>query len=166
MSEQIEHRPTAISWAIGLIAIVMATIVLAAGELIGGLLAGFAGLIFLIAVGRSDRSVFNIGIAVLVLALIAAAITPTPPTSVLVATILAVIAWDQFETAFTLGEQIGVNQPTARLEIFNAGTTALVGAIGGGIIYIGFLLIPTGWPLTAIIVMLIAALFVLLAIEY
>ena len=166
MSDLIEHRPTIVSSAFGLIAVGLAASVLADGDLLGGLLAGMAAIVFILAIGGPNRRVFNIGIVVLVLALVVGALTPTPLTSVLAATILAIIAWDQFETAFTLGDQVGGNQPTARVEVFNAGATTVVGATGGVIIYAVYLSIPTGWPLTAIIVMLIGALFVLLALEF
>lgn len=78
------------------------------------------------------------GGAALVAGTIAGGIAGAPPLAALIAITGAVLSWDLGGTAIVLGEQLGREAPTTRLELVHAGASVAVGAAtvaGGFLVY-------------------------------
>lgn len=92
---------------------------------------------------------------------IAGGVAGAPPLATLVAVTAAVLAWDLGGTAIVLGEQLGREAPTARLELLHAAGSGLVGI---ATIAAGFLVYETatgGQPVSGVFG-LVLAVFVLI----
>lgn len=86
-----------------------------------GMVALGAGLV----VGR--QSLVTLGGVGLVGGVIAGGVAGAPPLATLVAVTAAILAWDLGGTAIVLGEQLGREAPTARVELVHAAGSAIVG---------------------------------------
>ena len=92
---------------------------------------------------------------------IAGGIAGAPPLATLVAVTGAILAWDLGGTAIVLGEQLGREAPTARLELFHAAGSTVVGV---ATVAVGFVVYETatgGQPVSGVFG-LVLAVFVLL----
>ncbi|AFZ73704.1 DUF7519 family protein [Natronobacterium gregoryi] len=84
-----------------------------------------------------------------------AAVEPT-----LVGTIAAVLAWDRAHAAVDLGEQLGRETPTLRLEAVGFASSLLVGLLSGTVGYAVYVFGTGSQPVPALVLLLLAALFI------
>lgn len=159
----IEHAPTKISSAIALIAGV--TVVLALGGGIGSA-AAIVGVLF-IGLGflNNSRRPVSVGAFFLLAGVLVAGISGQGPGGLLLGMIATVLAWDVGEHAITVGEQLGRNAPTARVELTHAIGTAVAGILTAGVGITIFRFATGGQPIAALVFLLAAALAFILAIQ-
>jgi len=100
------------------------------------------------------------GAATLFLGVLAAGVQGAPIPALLVGAVATVVAFDSAGTAIDLGAQLGRGAPTRRLELVHAGATTLVGAVAGGVGWAVYQIGVGTAPLTAPVLLLVAALAV------
>ncbi|MFD1597695.1 DUF7519 family protein [Halobellus rarus] len=125
---------------------------------IEALAVGIAGLA-LLAVGlfAPVRRLVTIAGGCFLLALLVAGIRGGGAEPLLVAALGAVLAWDVGEFATGVGEQLGRDADTARLETVHAATSLLVGVVGAGVVYGVYLAAGGGQPTSAVVLLLFGA---------
>lgn len=90
----------------------------------------------------------------------------TPSTSMLMATVACVVAWDAGEQAINLGEHVGTESDAWSASVTHVGATAVVG-IAAVVVTVGIdALAVTGLPLSALLTLLLAALLSLAALYH
>lgn len=112
----------------------------------------------------SNRSV-TLGAFALFVGTIAAGVQGGPVLPVLVAGTAAVLAWDIGHTGISLGKQLGREAETARVEAVHATASLGAGMATVGVGYALFRLGAGGQPIAALIFLLIAAVFLLSALD-
>jgi len=100
------------------------------------------------------------GAATLFLGVLAAGVQGAPIPALLVGAVATVVAFDSAGTAIDLGAQLGRGAPTRRLELVHAGGTTLVGALTAVVGWAVFQIGVGTAPLTAPVLLLVAALAV------
>lgn len=165
MSEPIDTRPTPIAAVLGIIAAALATLTLAGGGMLAALAAAFALFLLLVAATTGDTRPYGAGAGILILSLALAGLAGVTAAVAVTAAVLVVLAWALIDLAFRLGQQVGRSAATVRAELFRAGGTILAGVLGWIVVYFGYMLAPTGWPLAAVAVLMVAGLVVLLFVE-
>ncbi|WP_415380134.1 hypothetical protein [Halosimplex sp. TS25] len=153
---RIDRSPTAVS---GSAAVAIGLLALAPGVYdLTALLAGVVGFVALaVGVTRGVTGAVTIGATALLLASVLAGIDGAPVEALLVGVTATVIAWDAGGTAITLGDQLGSDADTVRLEAVRLGASALVGtvtAVGG---YAVYRTAGGGVPSLALLCLLVAA---------
>jgi len=130
------------------------------------LLVGAAGLLGL-AVGlvRGSRSAVTLGGTGLFAGAVLAGAEGAPVGPVLVGATAAVVAWDVATTAVSVGEQLGRDAETGRLEATHALASAGVGAVTVGLAYGVYLTGAGGRPVAALLFLLVAAVLLVAALD-
>lgn len=77
----------------------------------------------------------------------------------------SVVAWDVGENAISVGRQLGSESDTRRAELFHAGASAAVGLTGALVGFVVYRIAWGGQPLLALVALLVAGLFLLLALR-
>lgn len=161
---RIDHAPTRPSSALALVAAVTTTAaavyspVAFAGCLVGGL-------VLVTGLGAGEQRAVTAGSAMLVVAALAGGASGAPVVATLVGVTGALLALDLGSTALSLGEQLGRQAPTLRLELVHATASTLVGL---GIVTAGTAVHSTaaeGQPVTAVLGLVIAVVLLLLALR-
>lgn len=155
----IDNSPTRVSAAIAvsaaIIAVATATLV-SMLALIFGIL-GILGVAGGVTIG--SRAAVSFGVISLVAGLIIGGILGSPVMMVMIGMIGVVIAWDLGHHSIDLGEQLGRSAPTIKGELFHAGGSVFVGALAAGILYVVFMASPTEQPISALIFIVLGAVF-------
>lgn len=97
--------------------------------------------------------------------LVGAAIVGGTPATAVAAGVLYLVAWDLLDAATVLGRQVGRATGTVRLEALRAGGTLLGGGVVAALTYGVFALAPGVWPLSALLLVLLAGAALLASIE-
>ncbi len=154
---EIDRSPTrvgsALALAAGALALAPGVSTVGAGVLVGavGLLALFNGLLF------ARRGLVTLGSTLLVAGVLVAGVEGAPTLLVLSGVVAGVFAWDVGQNALELGEQLGREAETARVELLHAGTSAAVGLATAGLAYGVSLVGVGGRPVAAVVLLLFAA---------
>lgn len=123
-----------------------------------GLAAGAAGfLVVVLGLIRGSRRAVTLGAAALLVAALAGGLSTAIPLLLLLGVIAAVLAWDFGEQAINVGEQLGRETDTIRLEVTHAAASTVVGVGAGGLGYAIYLGASGGQPVTALVFLLLAA---------
>lgn len=158
MIAEIDRSPARLSstFAVGAMLIAATAIVLVGGV---GTFAGLIGaLVIATGVVTGSRRGVTLGSGVLLIGLLSGAVTAAPAELLLPGMMATVLAWDLGEQAINVGEQLGRDADTRRLELAHAAASTVVAVIGGAIGY-GIYRVGVGnQPVTALVFLLLAAL--------
>ena len=102
-----------------------------------------------------SRGAVTLAAACLLLAILLAGARGAAPEALLVASLGAVLAWDIGEFAVGVGEQLGRDADTSRLELVHAAVTLLIGAVAAGVGYAVYRGIAGGQPMAALVFLLV-----------
>lgn len=162
---RISRKPTIVSSVAALLA--AATGVLLSGPYSSlALLAGGGGLVlFVAAVATGTRPLVTIGALGVFVASIAAGVRGAPPAILLASVLAAVLAYDFAGTAVDLGEQLGREADTQRLELLRLGMSSLAGVVAATASYLVYLVGAGGQPLSAVILLLITVFVLFVALR-
>ena len=131
-----------------------------------GLLVGVAGLLGLAAgLARGSRTAVTLGASGLFAGAVLAGAEGAPVGPVLVGAAAAVVAWDVATTAVSVGEQLGRDAGTGRLEATRALASVGVGAVTVGLSYGVYLAGAGGRPVAALLFLLVAAVLLVAALD-
>lgn len=155
----VDTSPARIS---GVMAVLASIVAVGAATLVSmlALIFGILGILG-IAAGATvgSRPAVSIGSASLVVALLIGGGFGTPVEMMLVAIIAVVLAWDLGHYAIEMGEQLGRTAPTHKAELAHAGGSTFVGILAAGFGYAVYTGAPTEQPISALIFLLIGAVF-------
>lgn len=166
MTVTVVHRPSSPSVAASVIALGFVAVVLAMADFTAALVTLIAVPLFAMAGIWGVRRMMALGVMILLIGLILAAIGGAAVSTMLAAGVLAVTAWDLLDHGFSLGEHVGRSARTIRSELVHGAATVLVGTGTAAILLVGIELIPSGWPVGAVVFALLAGMFALLALEH
>jgi hypothetical protein len=161
----VDRRPSRTGTALAVLPALVATL---AGGLYTwpGLLAGVAGLLGLAAgLARGSRAAVTLGAAGLFAGIVLAGAEGAPAGPALVGAVAAVVAWDIATTAVSVGEQLGRDAGTRRLEVTRALASAGAGAVTVGLSYGVYLAGAGGRPVAALLLLLVAAVLLTVALD-
>lgn len=151
----IDHGPARISSLLAVITGGIAVIAIATPLAVA---IGIASVLILATgLATGSRQTVSLGAGGLLAGVIVAALQHAPPEPLLVGTVAAVIAWDTGEHAINVGEQLGRAADTRRCELAHFATTTLVGITAVIFGYVVFRLASGGQPVTALVLLLVAA---------
>lgn len=151
----------------GAVAVLAAVVAVGAGGFYSwaALGLGAVGVFFLVAgLATARNGLVTTGAGALVLAAFIAGLAGAPPIPLLFALIAAILAWDLGNTAIGLGEQLGAEARTYRLEATHMASTGLVGALTAGLGYALFQVGAGRRPLAALVLLVVAAVLLVEAI--
>lgn len=157
-------RPT-VAGSVAAIAAAAIAVVLAGIPLPLSVPVGTVGVILLLAgLLRSTRRLIDIGALLVFGAVLASAVFGAPITSTGIATVCVIIAWDVGNRAVGLGQQIGRDAETIRIELVHLSVSLLIGL---GSMLAGLLVFAVGaagQPVAAVILLVLAAVFLLIGL--
>ncbi|WP_049927009.1 DUF7519 family protein [Halopiger goleimassiliensis] len=154
---ELTHRPTVASSAGAVVAVLFAAAVAATGSIGGGALAATGGVILAGGLVRGHRSAVDLGGFVAFGGVVVAGLESGYVEPTLVGTVGTVVAWDVGHGAIDLGEQLGQESPTLRLEAVLACSSLLVGLLAATIGYALYVFGPATGPVGALVLFLAAA---------
>lgn len=156
MSE-ITRRPTRSGTALALSAAGLAILALAFTTTTAAL-GGFVATVVLAAgVTRGSRRLVDTAGGLFFVALLFAGVGRGGIEALLLAAVASVLAWDTAENALSLGEHLGRETPTTRLELVHAAATLAVLVVGAGVVYVLRSAATGGQPITAVVLLLVGA---------
>lgn len=157
---EVTRRPTRSGTVITVVAATMATL----STLSGGATALAIAAIGLSLIGFSllvaRQRLLDLGALVLFAGIALGAIRGAAVLWVLLGTIAGVLAWDAGGTAMSMGRQLGREASTVRAELMRTVVGAGVGLVAVGIGYVMYRTASGGQPVGALVVMLLAIVFI------
>lgn len=153
---QIDRSPAVFS---GSVAVAAALVALSPG-IYGGaaLAAGAVGFVVLLGgVTRGVQPVVTVGATALLVGAILAGLDGAPVEVLLLAVTATVTAWDAGRNAITVGDQLGREAETLRLEAVHLGATAITGTLTASAGYAIYRTVTGGAPVLALLFLVLAA---------
>lgn len=123
------------------------------------------GVALLGAAYAGSRKLLDIAAAVMFFGIVFAGIGGGKPVSLLVSLVGLVVAWDLSEYAISIGEQLGRDAPTRRVELVHAAETSLVGAGGAAIGYGVFRVAGGNQPASSLAILLLGGILITWALR-
>ncbi|WP_207592662.1 DUF7519 family protein [Halomontanus rarus] len=162
----VDHSPTRVSSLAAVAAALIAAVTSAPFAVLAVPL-GFGGLAILASglFGEPSRARVTLGAAGLFLSVLVAGGFGTPAEVLLISMIGTLLAWDLGQHAIGLGEQVGSHSQTQRNEIVHASLSAMVATISAAIGYLVFATAGGGRPVSALILLLVAVVFLAWALR-
>ena len=154
---EVTRKPTTLSAGLAMLS---AVVVMALGGMHSVLAFGIGamGLAALApAVVLGSRTAADVGGGILLLAVVATGAV-AGEVVVLAAAVATVLAWDLATNAIEMGEQLGQEADTDRAELVHAGATLVVGTLTAATAFVVYNLATGGQPVTALVLLLLAAL--------
>lgn len=156
MSE-ITRRPTRSGTALALSAAGFAILALAFTTTTAAL-GGFVATVVLAAgVTRGSRRLVDTAGGLFFVALLFAGVGRGGTEALLLAAVASILAWDTAENALSVGEHLGRETATTRLEFVHAAATLAVLVVGVGVVYVLRSAATGGQPITAVVLLLVGA---------
>jgi len=130
------------------------------------LLTAAGGVVLLGAAAASGvRPLVTLGALGVFVAAVVAGGSGAPPSITLSAILTAVLAYDFGGTAVDLGEELGREADTRRLELLGVATSSLAGIAAATGSYLVYLVGATGQPLSAVVLLLITVFVLFIALR-
>jgi len=153
--DRTDHSPVRVSVVIAtgyalLGTLTMPTSALVVIGLLGTLLVG-------IGAGRGSRTAVGYGAVALLSGVLIGGFQGAPPEPLILSTLFAVLAWDAGRYGITIGEQLGREAETVRVEVAHVGLNTLVGTAEAGLGYAAYRVTAGGQPVAALFLLLVGA---------
>jgi len=163
---EIDHSPPRLSSGITVGAVVVGLGLFAPFNLIAALFSlGSGTLVATSLFVRESRGALSAGVALgLFGALVAGAYGSVPPVFLSTGVSALFLGWAVGQNAISIGDQLGKNTKTRRLELVYLGTTALAIAIINIIVLIIFGLVGSGRPEPAVAIIVVGSIILLWAL--
>ena len=127
---------------------------------------GAVGLVVLVSgVLAGRQAAVTVGASIVFVAVLVAGLENAPAFVLLTATVLAILAWDSASTALSLGEQLGRDAPTGRIEVVHLTATAAVGTGAIAVVYGTSRVAGGDGSFTAVVFLLLAAVLIASALR-
>lgn len=151
------HNPTLLSSGVAIAAVVVATAAAGLGSMTGLGFAAVGALALGIGLAIGGRNLVDGGAVVVFFGIVASGLEATVVAPTVLGTIAVVLAWDLAHAAIDIGEQLGRETPTRRLETVAIVSSVLVGLVSGALGYAVFLAGAGGQPVAMVVLLLLAA---------
>ena len=158
-SVDLTRKPTLVSTAAALAAAVVAALTAGLGSTTG-LAFGAAGTAVLalgLATGARPRTAVDVGAVAIFFGVVVGGLEAAVVGPTILGTIATVLAWDVAHTAIDVGEHLGREAPTRRLEAVAIASSLLVGLLAGTLGYAVYVVGAGGQPVAALVLLLLAA---------
>ncbi|EMA02392.1 hypothetical protein C439_07415 [Haloferax mediterranei ATCC 33500] len=132
------------------LALAFTTTMAAAGALV-------ATVILAASLVRSSRRVLDVAGGLFFLSLVVGGMSGPGAEPILLAAIASILAWDLGENALSVGDHLGRETDTTRLELVHAAATLLVLTVGAGVVYGVDAVASGGQPIAAVVLLLLGA---------
>ena len=123
----IDRSPARTSTSIALGTSAIAVLSMAIWHWLGLLIALFGFCCVMVGLGRRSRTLLGAGVGWFTIAVVFGVVIGVPTEVVLVGMVCAVLAWDAGQRALTIGEQLGQEATTTRLEVLHTAASGFVG---------------------------------------
>lgn len=161
---RLTRRPATASSVMSATAAVVAVLATATTS-IGGLGAGLVGAVVLIvALVRGYRSLLDVGCLVLFVGVVVGGLEGGTVEVALVGTVATVVAWDVGQAGIDVGDQLGREAETTRLELVHVVSSVLVGTGTVAVAYAVYAVAADRQPVAAVVLLLVAATLVTLGL--
>lgn len=157
MTREIDRSPTHLSAALAASAAAVSAGTSALASPLGLAVAAAGFLLVLLGVVRGSRRSVTLGAAALLAAALVGGVVSAVPHLLLPGVMATALAWDFGEQAINVGEQLGREADTTRLEVTHAAGSTVVAVGAGGLGYAIYLGSSGGQPMTALVFLLLAA---------
>lgn len=151
---EITRRPPRFSIAVSLLAGTVVTLAVAAASSAGLALSGLGLLPLAIGLFVGSRRAVSLGTAGLLAGVLFAGWAGGAPELLVVGSLAGLLAWDVGGNAVDLGDQLGREAPTRRVEAVHAAASLAVGVFSVAIGYGVYLAAAGGQPVTALVFLL------------
>lgn len=155
--DPIDRSPAQLSATLSIVAALIAVLASALVSPIGGAVGGPGLLVLLLGLTRGSRRAVTIGSFVIFLGVLAGGAIGADTPAVLVAVVAVVLGWDWGENAINVGEQLGREADTRSGELAHAASSLLIGAGAAALGYVLYVTASGQKPLTALVLLLFAA---------
>lgn len=157
LSEPISRSPVRLSSAVALCFATTVVLVLALDSILAATVGALGVLLAALGLVRGSRRLLGVAVAALVVGLLAAGMAGASPESSVLAMAATVLVWDVGENAINVGEQLGREADTRRLQLAHVGGgTAFVASVAGVAAAI-YAVATGGQPAAAIVLLLVGA---------
>lgn len=159
-----DRRPPSLSLAVSLVWLSLSVVITSLFSFESVPL-GLVGILIIIgAFFRQSRQLLSIGVALVVVGVIVAGVVSMPIAWTLLAGTVAILGWDAGSTTLSLGEQLGRQAQTHRIEAMHIGSSA---AVGFGTVAIAYTVIYTaGGARTVSAILLLVVAVAILTVSY
>jgi hypothetical protein len=161
---EFDTRPPTVAVLPALAAAAVAVLAIAVGPTVALMLAGPGAGAVAFGAQRGVRRFVTLGAGLLFVGAIVAGATGLPLSLSMLAGIGAIVAYDTGEHAINLGVDVGNRAAVTQSVLGHAAASVFVGSIVGGIGYAIYSFGPTSLPVTGLIALLAAAVFLTYAI--
>ncbi|MFB6154501.1 MAG: hypothetical protein ABEJ22_01310 [Haloferacaceae archaeon] len=162
---EVTRSPSLLSVTLSLVA---ATVSLVAGAVVGslGLSASALGVVLVgVGVFRGSRRLLTAGTAGLLVGLVVAGAAGAPPLLLVLGAASAVVSWDVGEHGIGVGEQLGREADTTRVELVHATLSLVVALLTVVVSYGAYRAATGGQPVTALVFLLVGAVALVAALR-
>ncbi|NGM69322.1 hypothetical protein G6M89_09930 [Natronolimnobius sp. AArcel1] len=151
------HKPALLSSGVSIVAALVATVAAGLGSMTGLAFAAVGALALGIGLALGNRTAVDAGAVAIFFGVVAAGLEAVVVTPTVLGTIAVVLAWDLAHAAIDIGEQLGRETPTRRLEAVAIVSSMLVGLFAGTLGYAVFIAGAGGQPVAMVVLLLLAA---------
>jgi hypothetical protein len=157
---QITRRPPVSSSLVAGAAAVVTVPIAGLGSTTGLAFAAIGFVVFAVGLWWSHRRAIDAGSVALFFGVVVGGIGTTVVEPTVVGTITTILAWDIAHGAVDLGEQLGREAETTRLEAVHVISSSLVGLLSGTVGY-AIYVVAGGQPVAAAVLLVLAALLII-----
>ncbi len=161
---ELTRRPTTLSGSVAVGGAVVAVLAAGIGS-VYGLAVGFLGVAVLaFGLSRGRRDAIDIGSLTIFAGVVVSGLQGGSVELTVLATIGAVLAWDLGQDAADLGEQLGRDAETRRLEGVHIVSSLLIGLVAATLGYGVYIFASDGQPVAGVVLLVLAAAFLVVAL--
>ncbi|WP_436344348.1 DUF7519 family protein [Natronorubrum sp. FCH18a] len=162
--EGITRRPTLVLSTAAIVAVLIGLLSTVVGPSSALAFGGVGAVVFAIGLVRSRRSALDAGAVILFAGIVVAGLDRTAVEPTVVGTIAVVVAWDLGHSAVALGDQLGREAQTVRLEAVHVVSSLLIGLLAGTVGYAVYVVAGGSQPAAAAVFLLLAAVLLIVGL--
>lgn len=162
--DTIDRSPARLSATLSLVAGLVAVAATAVAGPLGAVVAAPGLLVVFLGVTRGSRRAVTVGSFVLFVGALVGPVAGSDSPAVLVAVAATVLVWDLGEHAINVGEQLGREADTRSGEVAHAAASTAIGAGAAALGYLLYVAASGRKPLTALVLLLFAAIVLTLVL--
>lgn len=149
----VARQPSRFGTVLALSFALMTVLVTALSALSGAVVAVVGTAALSLGLALASRQLVSLGGALLLVGVLFTGYVAAGPGMLLIGAITGVVAWDAAGTAIDIGQQLGRETATARVETVHAVASLVAGSVAGGIGYAVFAVGGAGLPVLALLLL-------------
>lgn len=161
---EFDSRPPTVAVVPALVAVAVSVLAVAAGSTIGLMLSGPGAGAVALGAQNGNRRFVTLGAGLAFVGAVVGGATGLPLMLAMLAGVGAIVAYDTGEHAVSLGVDVGNRAAVTQSVLVHAAASVVVAALAGGIGYAIYAFGPASLPVTGLIALLAAAVFLTYAL--